>query len=56
VPLRIIASAARLAFLRNVKLEAVVSIGLSIEDADRHAPFGHTVYGVEWFNPVSMHG
>jgi hypothetical protein len=29
VPFRIIASAARLAFFRNVKLEAVVSIGFS---------------------------
>jgi hypothetical protein len=29
VPFRIIASAARLAFLRNVKLEAVVSIVFS---------------------------
>src|SRR5580704_3825437 len=51
LPLAIIFSAARLAFLRAVKLEAVVSIGFSFGDDDTHA---RRATEVQWWSDQSL--
>src|SRR5580704_16494330 len=51
LPLAIIFSAARLALLRAVKLEAVVSIGFSYGDDDTHA---RRATEVQWCSDQSL--